>query len=90
MTTSQVSPVAPTNDKPQSQRPWWTYGMVWLVISGPAAVVVASFVSGYIALHGADPVLTRDEGPEPSVIKAGTDAMTPALQARNHAATPKP
>ena len=33
----------------QSGKPWWRYGMVWLVISGPLMVVVASFVSAWLA-----------------------------------------
>jgi hypothetical protein len=42
-----------------------------------AAVVVAGVATTTIALHGADPV-----------IKADT-ARPPAVQARNHAATPR-
>jgi len=57
------------------QRPWWRYRMVWLVIGGPAAVIVASFVTLAIAILNPDPVLPTHE--------------TPAVQARNHAASPK-
>jgi uncharacterized protein len=56
--------------------PWWRHGMVWLVISGPAAVVVAGIATLVIAVTHPDPVL-----PTPD---------TPAVQGRNHAATPKP
>ncbi len=55
--------------------PWWRHGMVWLVISGPAAVVIAGFATLFIALAYPDPVLQT--------------TSTPAVQARNHAATPK-
>jgi hypothetical protein len=55
--------------------PWWRHGMVWLVISGPAAVVVAGFATLFIAIALPDPVLQT--------------TVTPAVQARNHAATPK-
>jgi hypothetical protein len=51
--------------------------MVWLVIGGPLAVVIASFVTLVIALHGADDILPKD-----------VVTSTPAVQARNHAATP--
>jgi hypothetical protein len=61
------------NDE-QTSTPWWRHGMVWLVIAGPAAVVIAGFATLAIALASPDPVL------------ATTD--TPAVQARNHAATP--
>lgn len=61
-------------------RPWWREPMVWLVISGPLAVVVAGVVTAAIAVNGADEVL----GTRPA---ANPDALTPAVQARNHAAT---
>jgi hypothetical protein len=50
--------------------------MMWLVIGGPAAVVVAAVVTAGIALHSPDPVIKTDA------------AHVPAVQARNHAATP--
>jgi uncharacterized protein len=61
-------------DKP-THRPWWREPMMWLVIGGPATVVVAGVVTAVIAIRGADPVLD-------------TRAGAPAVQARNHAATP--
>ena len=63
------------NDSAQTEVPWWRVGMVWLVIGGPLAVVVAGVATAVIAFSGADTVI-------------GTSA-TPALQARNHAAAPK-
>jgi len=70
------------------KRPWWRYGMVWLVIGGPAAVVVASLVTAVVAWRGADEVLV--ELPSARAVASGTrpEARTPALTARNHAATP--
>jgi len=50
--------------------------MMWLVIGGPLAVVVASVVTAAIAWRGADPVIQAEA------------TRTPAVQARNHAATP--
>jgi uncharacterized protein len=64
-------------------RPWWREPMVWLVISGPLAVVVAGFVTAAIAVNGADEVLSTRPAASP-------DALTPAVQARNHAATAQP
>jgi hypothetical protein len=32
------------------QDPWWKFGHVWLVIVGPALVVVASFITLYLAI----------------------------------------
>jgi hypothetical protein len=60
--------------------PWFRLPIVWMVIGGPAIVVVASFVTLTLAIRNPDPVLTR-----PSVT---TQAEMPAVQARNHVATP--
>ena len=70
-----------TNESPAMA--WWRYGHVWLVVLGPAVVVVASLVTGALALRGADVVLDH-----PSQVRATTRALVPAHQARNHAATP--
>jgi hypothetical protein len=58
----------------------WRVPALWLMIGGPAVVVVASFVTLVLAWHGADPpVHERAAAP-------GADSMTPAVQARNHVA----
>ncbi|MEY8877911.1 MAG: hypothetical protein AB9M60_15475 [Leptothrix sp. (in: b-proteobacteria)] len=71
---------------PRQNQPWWRHGMVWLVLSGPALVIVASFITfGLIAGHP-DPDVR--EGNAAQVKIDTTSASTqPALQARNHAAT---
>ena len=56
-------------------RVWWREPMMWLVVGGPLAVVVAAVITAVIAIRGADPVLD-------------TRVATPAVQARNHAASP--
>ena len=58
---------------------WWRVPMVWLVISGPALVVVAGFATLALAILNPDPVLV--------VEKAAHPAQQPAMQGRNHAAT---
>lgn len=64
--------------------PWWRHGMVWLVIGGPALVVVAAFATLAIAIAYPDPVL-------PTSSQAADDAHTPAVQARNHVVSgPRP
>ena len=72
--------------------PWWRYPFVWLVIAGPAAVVVAGFVTAFIAVQGADPVVASDyyrRGIEINkTLAAGKKSTLPAMQGRNHAATP--
>lgn len=65
---------------PPTAQPWWRYGIVWLVVGGPLAVVVAGIVTAVIAVRGADPVVVERT--------TQADAQAPAVQARNHAATP--
>lgn len=61
------------------QSPWWSYGHVWLVLSGPLLAVVASIISAVLAFQGNDTVL-QDKA---------SRHLVPAVQARNHAATPE-
>lgn len=62
------------------QDPWWKFGHVWLVIAGPALVVVASFITLYLAITRPDPVVSSGQ------YRQGA-SLAPAVQARNHAAT---
>lgn len=43
---------------PESGRPWYRFGIVWLVVGGPALVVVAGIATAVIAYRGAEPVIT--------------------------------
>lgn len=58
--------------------------MVWMVLGGPAVVVVAGLFTFYLAARAPDPVLTPQPG-------AGATAegisQAPAMTGRNHAAT---
>ena len=80
------APESPVQNN-ERHKPWWRYRMLWLVISGPAVVVVASLITAYVAVKGQDPVLVREEIAESQRGNTQPDAMTPAVQARNHAAT---
>lgn len=80
-----------TNDEMTKCEPWWKFGHVWLVIAGPGAVVVAAIATAFIAMSNPDPVLAADSlrgGVEIGKTLAQDKAMMPALQGRNHAATP--
>jgi uncharacterized protein len=72
------------------REPWWRFPLVWMVMAGPALVVVASFVTLWLALRTPDPVVESDyyrRGIE--INKALADKkLMPALAGRNHAATP--
>lgn len=74
----------------KKSQPWWKYGHVWLLISGPAAVVVAGVITAWIALASPDPVVAGDyyrKGQEMNKELARQRALAPAMQGRNHAAT---
>lgn len=81
------------HDAPGSSGPWWKFGYVWLIVSGPAIVVVAGFVTLYLAITRPDPLVTEDYYRRGIEINKtlGNDAqaasLAPAVQARNHAQT---
>ncbi|WP_137860639.1 FixH family protein [Variovorax sp. 3P27G3] len=69
---------------------WWRYPLLWMVIAGPAAVVVASFVTLWLALSRPEVLVSEDyyrEGIEINKTLADKKLM-PALTGRNHATTP--
>jgi hypothetical protein len=81
------------HDVLRSSGPWWKFGYVWMVVAGPAIVVVAAFITLYLAITRPDPVITEDYyrkgieinktlGSEPQAA-----SLAPAQQARNHAQT---
>ncbi len=75
---------------PASIQPWWSFGMVWMVIAGPAVVVVAAFVTLYLAITIPDPVLPTEALNPRNAMENQRKleaAMAPAMQARNHAST---
>lgn len=74
---------------------WYQNPFVWLIIGGPLLVVVASFITLYLAITHPDPAIddyyrkgieinkTLDvQGQE-----SQSGSMAPAIQARNHAQT---
>ncbi len=74
-------------------KPWWKYGHVWLILSGPLAVIVAGFITLAIAIRVPDPVVADDyyrRGLDINkTLAAEKDLqLAPAMQARNHVVTP--
>ena len=72
----------------------WREPMVWLVVGGPATVVVASFFTLFLAIRHPDPpldlhatVLHAADDAEPADVRAHSGDIVPAMVARNHAAT---
>ena len=60
----------------QPRQPWYRHPWPWILMAGPAVVVVAAFATLAIAIAYPDPVL-------PTSSQAADDAHTPAVQARN-------
>jgi hypothetical protein len=70
---------------PTPALPWWRVRMMWLVIAGPVLVVLAGIATTVIAVRGGDVPLRKAQ----AAAAAQAGDMTPAGQARNHAATPR-
>lgn len=88
MTTKTSKPIPAAGPAPS---PWWTFGHVWLVVAGPAVVVLAGLVTAWLAWRQPDPVVAEDyyrQGIEINRTLAAHKAELPAMQGRNHAATP--
>lgn len=90
--TSRTAAGAAPGAHPEDGKPWWRFPHVWLVIGGPAVVVVAGFVTAYIALRAPDPVIDPDyyrHGVEiNNRLSEAEKSQAPALTGRNHALTP--
>ncbi len=84
---NETNPAVPTP-------PWWKFGHVWLVLGGPIIVVIAGFITLYLAVSRPDPVVSQDyyrKGIEINkTLEADPASLAPAVQARNHAATGAP
>ena len=71
--------------------PWWKYGHVWLIISGPLIVVIAGIITAVIAFSAADPVIDENYYENSTninkTLRAQQKNMGPAHTVRNHAVT---
>lgn len=92
MTPTSSTPVTPT-----TSRAWWREPMMWLVVGGPLAVIVAGIATITMAVRHPDPLVAEDyyrRGVEINKTlaeqAAARQALVPAQQARNHTATPEP
>jgi len=76
-----------------SNEPWWKHGFVWMIIAGPAIVVVAGFITLYLAVSRPNEIVDEsayhqgrqsDMSIEARRMESG---QAPALLGRNHATT---
>jgi hypothetical protein len=77
----------------QSGQKWWRFGHVWLVIALPSIVVVASFITLYLAISRPNEIIS-DDSYQPSrqsdqsiEARRKESGMAPAMLGRNHAQT---
>ena len=81
------------NDANVNDGPWWKHSFVWMVIAGPAVVVVASFITLYLAMSRPNEIVSDDSYRANKQLdqtieqKRKESGMAPALLGRNHAAT---
>lgn len=66
--------------------PWWRVGVMWLFVGGLGVVVIGSFALLATAVIHADTV----ESQVPVRVAVPNTPTSPAQQARNHSATPRP
>lgn len=90
-----MSPLTPTTST--THTPWWKVPHMWMVVGGPAAVVVAGIATIVIAVKNPDPVLNKADYERGLAATQALDGqakldalarLQPAHQARNHAASP--
>jgi len=73
--------------------PWWKHGFVWMVIAGPLVVVIAGFVTFYLAVSHPNEIVyepTKSETKtfnQSGIVRPNGIGDAPAMQGRNHAAT---
>jgi hypothetical protein len=88
--------MAPNPTDPVPPIAWWRVPHMWMVVGGPAVVVVASIVTAVIAVKYQDPVLNKADyerdlkaahALEGKAREAALFNMLPAGQGRNHATT---
>ncbi len=76
-----------------SSEPWWKHGFVWMVIAGPAIVVVAGLVTLYLAMSRPNEIVSDDSYRQARQSDQSIEArriessMAPAMLGRNHATT---
>ncbi len=74
----------------EADKSWWRHPLLWMVIGGPAVVMIASFVTFWLAWRSPDALVSPDyyrEGVEINRTLAAKKNL-PAMSGRNHAMTP--
>ena len=85
MDTRMPPPVPPLD--------WWRCAPLWLVLGALLSAIVASSTVAVLAFRQADHELAQtalQRTDRARVLRQVTAPVAPALQGRNHAATPRP
>lgn len=85
-TTAAIDPPA---RPPQPLVPWWRVGVMWLFVGGLGAVVIGSFMLMATAWRNMDTVEPQASMGGGAQVAVPNTPDSPAMQARNHAATPR-
>lgn len=77
------------NTDEMNNKPWWKHGYVWMILAGPIIVIIASFITLSLALKTPDPAIEDyyTKGININKTLEEKTKLSPALKARNHAAT---
>ena len=81
---------SPVNAAPDPTPAWWTYGYVWLVLSGPLLVVVASCITMYLAYTRVDPVVDQNYYQKGLALSASVQGRDPSAAAHAPASLSTP
>lgn len=72
---------------PEEGRAWWKYPVVWMVVGGPLAVIIACIITWFFIMRSPNEVLIESKETENPALSQEGAHYTPANRARNHAAT---
>lgn len=71
----------------EEKKSWWQHPIMWLVVGGPAVVVVASMLTVALAIRYPETIIDDRAHMAVAASKQDSAAMMPAIKARNHATT---
>jgi hypothetical protein len=83
-TPSSIDPLRIEPLAQQAPVPWWRVGVMWFALGGLGLVVLGSF--GLLAAALEHPDAVEEHSAAPAAV--ANTPTSPALQARNHVATP--
>lgn len=66
---------------------WWKHPIMWLVVGGPAVVVIASILTLALAIRYPETLIEERAPTVLAASKQDSAAMMPAIKARNHVTT---